>query len=1623
MGYQQDWAEITSDPAWSGLPDTKKREYARQFARLMVKPEDPKAVRSFIEQNVVIPMQTAQGNRELDSKGNAKPFVGAAGDFGASFMAGAANSLPTQAAFYAANQARKIPAVGDLIGHRPLTGQDFNYEPQTLAGNAGAFAGTMATEGVLPGGAALKGARIGAPAAEAALGAIEPTIRMQLARSGLSAGGAGLLSGAAREAMSTINRADARDAAIQSGDADRANANDVGSGNDIAHRIGVSSLVEGGVGMVAAPLLHGGAMLVGNGIKAARKGLADLASARSAKAPAASTPASPLGLPMPQAEADRLAALQARGLTPQQIIRLSGDERQAPIVGRNSSTPIDGRVPTVMHMGDGSVPVTPEAPPSALVPYGPTSVLDPVSFYGDSPLAQVASYINAAIGGRDRTMAISAARFLSKDAHGVIVPEDIQMHAMRLEQAFPGVLAEATRPNRLALPETTAIHLGPNGVPPQKPDALTGVFPRTETPSQPVAAQSAQVLPIDAPRVAGLLPEHSVITMGPDGAPVQRIAPDAMTGVFPRPEAPPVAPAPVAPQQIGTPGLAGLLPESTGPRAPGVVTPAQPIQAAQYGGQQAMHGVGGQIGWDQGYRPAPVGQRTPPVEATVPLPAPARPGTTPSQMGQMAQQAPYASLKEFYEAQIAAQKAAVRAERAKKRAAQGGTANAAANPQQGAVSASNAAPLVDGSAPAPQPKANVTRDALYEAAKSGDENAMREMVLGGRDADLLRILYNERVPDSVAESIMNAHNTHYRGAGVTPTQAGIYANVAFRRAKAANAWVTEKGNEAFDNLAHSRFGVTIKDGVVHVGERVKEMVAKAWEQAVNLADEKGIDLQAAYDGVVRKFQEWFTSNGGRPEAWGKIRDAFYEGRQRDYAAFRPVLREIEALPAEKRIALHDQYTGDTPETGEFSSIIEQVRKLNMPLSDEMAKLGFVTKDARESTRVGGGDRFLNRKYAMHQQLPVIGKARQYRIAEDVTKGVGKTQEVSPERWAEIQAERQNHQWEKVGGNRKSTVLRDETGRQIKLSNDEADLFLNDYQAINGGKGGMQKVWRDYTNAERTSWGQDRDAHAVIKRTASKLIESVRSGQLFDKVAANKDLALSKEAFDNLPTAEQARLRAEGWTDLSADKISKSTARVAKWGALSGHYVHPAVARDLKNLTGIDKSVIAKGIDAVNDWLRRAQVSMNPASWGNEIISNTALYQMLHKGGNVAYVADGFNEMRQGAASEWFRKAEAAGLFESDYTAGDVQAQLHNLPVIGKGTPKQVMDGVASFLKNATTNGKRGVAAMQAMDAAKLPFRATEHFYRKYANDAFRLAHFIDFMENDGMSPEEAARAVKDVFYSHPSFAPAVQTLRRYWNPYIGYKVWILKKTAEAARDNPVEALKLLGAVSIFGAINSAIGKHSTSDEEAINESQRTRVLAPGIGPKNLVPLPGDGNYIDAGSYLPNDNLLNPATFLGSAGGATGIAASLVTNQNPFTGKDIRDTSQPWQEQARQFATYAVRSALPNNPLVPYSYSSDRLSKSVRGVQDKYGNAAPLPQAVANTFGIKAKHIDNEAVVDRSFRAIQSRISTHQANIGKMADALARGEISESQYLGRVAEYEKAIEQEYARMGKLADKLK
>lgn len=676
-------------------------------------------------------------------------------------------------------------------------------------------------------------------------------------------------------------------------------------------------------------------------------------------------------------------------------------------------------------------------------------------------------------------------------------------------------------------------------------------------------------------------------------------------------------------------------------------------------------------------------------------------------------------------------------------------------------------------------------------------------------------------------------------------------------------------------------------------------------------------------------------------------------------------KSLETMPPAEREMLSDLVEGllgaQIPPQ-HVQTIAATVQGLFNDQADELVRLGMLSEAAAERWR----DEYLPRYYARH--LIEAPLDRMFRRARKKIDG---------------QHLRGRGLWQEVPAADASTFLAMDAGWEVRDPGvpegaDIARMVADGQLAADA----PVMVWRDWKPEERARWGEIRDALYRIVRGYMEGQRDVATGRLFERLAQTVARAEPVEGYIQVPTA-----RAPG-------------TRVPRYGKLAGLYVPREVWDSLSVMYEPKGELQQAYLRALSLW-KEGKVVWNPVAHSNNIMSNLA-----------QLVLGGYNPADPGlwrrTAQEWrrqgpyYQEAQDSGLFGTDFVYGELEAVLPD-PLAGSSLGAVGASRLSRFLDRAG----RWTGLRQYREGMRRLYQA---------EDAFLKLMVYAESRRQGMTQDEAYEEAQRYLFDYSNLPRTVRAIKNspLGIPFVSYAYSAAPMLMRTLLRTP---WRLLPLIALFGGIDWLSQAYLFDDDDE-DLRQREEQAKPeymrgltAVGTPKAVRLPmGEAGeeawYWDVSRKMPLGDLWDITNQAGGIGIPAPIMPSnpvftlltgLLANRDLYSGREIFERYDDALDMGQRAAGYILRQLVPNAPVIPGSYSFNKLvnglahevdaaieipalGASYTG-QDYYGREQTLARAIADTVGgIKLRKVDVARELDRAWGKDQGAMRDLRADL-------------------------------------------
>lgn len=400
-----------------------------------------------------------------------------------------------------------------------------------------------------------------------------------------------------------------------------------------------------------------------------------------------------------------------------------------------------------------------------------------------------------------------------------------------------------------------------------------------------------------------------------------------------------------------------------------------------------------------------------------------------------------------------------------------------------------------------------------------------------------------------------------------------------------------------------------------------------------------------------------------------------------------------------------------------------------------------------------------------------------------------------------------------------------------------------------------------------------------------------------------------------------------------------------YGDLAGKWVHPDVARQVKDLHAwTTKNQALKLYDQMNGLWKMGKTAYNPSTWARNAYTNAWFFEGATGRSWLdprewPFFKEGIGEYAKGDG-ELFRQLERKGLFGRGSADQEVRDDLRKMLAEATGTEEQSMLG-----KIISSPGK----GYRAMDDVN------RYLLAKHAH-------------SEGMAIDDVVAFAKKHGIDYSAVGPVIQMASRVV-PFIKYPFKAMPLVAEYLARRPATMAKY-PAILAAGAYYAKKRAGWTEEDE-----KKAKGLMKGTWMENrrlwMVPWKDDKGrtqYLDTSFFVPNDAEVDPLSSP-----AVAIIEAAI-NKDHFMERDIRTdadkaSGRSWFKTVDFLVKKLAPSMLPGpGAVIPYEsaatpvggYSADKIVSTLRDHQDYLGRTRNLATVLADViFGLKLVPVDFE----------------------------------------------------------------
>ena len=491
--------------------------------------------------------------------------------------------------------------------------------------------------------------------------------------------------------------------------------------------------------------------------------------------------------------------------------------------------------------------------------------------------------------------------------------------------------------------------------------------------------------------------------------------------------------------------------------------------------------------------------------------------------------------------------------------------------------------------------------------------------------------------------------------------------------------------------------------------------------------------------------------------------------------------------------------------------------------------------------------------------------------------------------------------------------------------------------------------QDYTAEERAEMGEIRDARYNIIKSYHLLAHDLANGRFFKDISENPAWFRTEEPEETFVDANEASrlgtFSGVGWVKVPNAKIPKTD--TPRWGSMAGGYVRASIWRDLAELNKMQNP---------NSWgWLLSQYKQNKTTRSPGVHFNNAMGNLILMDMHDLTIPDLLGAIREYVdKGKFYTEAHEQGIFSSGFVRQELQQQ-------------ESAKILREVLKEVETQTDKPGAMQNLWNVLSTVDRGMRNAYQ-FEDEIFRLTSYIrDRVQGDTV--EDAAANAIERFLNYDIRAPWPNLLRRTVLPFFSYTYAFVPQIMKAIAQRPWKLAKLFTLGYALQAIGYELTEGDEERERGLMADRDKGLTWSGLPRMFRLPFRGphdDPLYLDLSRVLPGGGMLE--TDRGQAGlpewlligGPMSMAVDMMWNREAYSGNDIvnREIDTNVEASAKRL-TYVWRSAMPNLPILPGTWSWKMLDQAISDERDIFGRQYNLPIAALRTLGPKLKPQDSE----------------------------------------------------------------
>lgn len=514
-----------------------------------------------------------------------------------------------------------------------------------------------------------------------------------------------------------------------------------------------------------------------------------------------------------------------------------------------------------------------------------------------------------------------------------------------------------------------------------------------------------------------------------------------------------------------------------------------------------------------------------------------------------------------------------------------------------------------------------------------------------------------------------------------------------------------------------------------------------------------------------------------------------------------------------------------------------------------------------------------------------------------------------------------------------------------LNNGEIGDFFDGKIEATRMQNGQYKFRQDWTEEQRTRWGEVKDIAFSLPETLMRTREMIDHATMLKKIVDNTNY-VSDDAID-------------GYVHLAGKR----------YGALNGKYVPADVASDIKEfnnaLFGTEGSLLSsKGMEtfkALSTFWKKSHTVYNPIAHLNNLLSNVTMQFGAGINPNKAVV----NATRGALASQkvnQFRELTAKqiiGLSQEENATLRALAQDEDLKLwneaqqaglFGRSNLNDILNRYVNPNNTPTSTNKFKNGLQKADEFASSAYQGEDNIMR------FSM---LKSLTESGTSFDDA---IKQVNSTVPDYTKPMSQWARFGRdsmltPFISWTYYATPIILKQMKERPERIAAIYGA--LYG-MNQMFGIDPFNEKDIPQQNFSMK----------RIPIYKDGNEvttIKVDRWIPHNDVLNPLDFVKNltSGGAWSPIKDIPRNQDSYFGGKI--TNKEGALKAYHLAKYGVQQITPDVIDNAYNLAESQFMEAKKRSTNAVTKPRTTAQELLKFLGINAMTYDKANQAKKAMR--------------------------------------------------------